>query len=155
VNKVFIGIVILLIVAGGAYYFLKNNGSNLSYNYATSSPTATKTPVAGESSSPTTASSENDLLIAAVKAGLITEHGQDAASLNVTVSTIEGNYAKGMASEQGGGGLWFAAKVNGNWNLVWDGNGIISCSVLTPYPNFPNSMIPECFDQTSNNLVTR
>ena len=60
-----------------------------------------------------------------------------------------------MVGGEGGGGRWFAAKVNGLWKLVWDGNGIIKCSDLADYPEFPVSMIPECFDEASDKLVKR
>lgn len=98
---------------------------------------------------------ENKVLINAIRAGLIAEHGADAGNMTITISKVEGNYAKGMASEQGGGGIWFAAKVNGTWKLVWDGNGQINCSDITPYPAFPKDLIPECWDNASNKLVIR
>jgi len=73
----------------------------------------------------------------------------------VTVSKVEGNYAKGMVGGTGGGGLWFAAKVNGVWKLVWAGNGVIFCSDLTAYPAFPKDLIPDCWDTSTNKDVTR
>lgn len=98
---------------------------------------------------------DNSLLVAAVKKGLISRHGQDAQNLTITVSKVDGDYAKGMASEQGGGGIWFAAKENGFWTLVWDGNGIITCDDISPYPGFPTSMIPECWDTNAGKTIIR
>ena len=98
---------------------------------------------------------ENQNLTAAVKEGLVEKHGSDAASLNVTVSKIVGDYATGGAASQAGGGMWLAAKVNGIWKLVWDGNGTISCSSLDPYPAFPVSLVSECWDTVTNSLKTR
>ena len=98
---------------------------------------------------------ESVALIAAVKAALVAEHGQDAGLLNITVAKMEGEYASGGAAASGGGGMWFAAKVNGVWKLVWDGNGQINCSDITPYPEFPNDMIPECWDTTTLKIVNR
>jgi hypothetical protein len=106
-------------------------------------------------SSPTPTVNETAILIAAVNAGLIAEHGPNAGSMNITVSQIQGNYAKGMASASGGGGIWFAAKVGDIWKLVFDGNGTVQCSQLTNYPNFPNAMIPECWDAVANKTITR
>ncbi|MGA3291954.1 MAG: hypothetical protein ABSC49_02265 [Candidatus Microgenomates bacterium] len=105
------------------------------------------------SASPT--SDVNSVLIAAVKAALVAEHGQDAESLVVTVSKIEGNYAQGDASAQAGGAIWYAAKIGEDWKLVWDGNGQIDCSSLSSYPNFPTDMISECWDTATNKVVTR
>jgi hypothetical protein len=95
---------------------------------------------------PTPTIDEESFLKQAIKDALVVEHGSQANSLNITVSKIKGDYASGAASEQGGGGMWFAAKVNGIWKLVWDGNGVILCSSLTSYPNYPADMIPECWN---------
>jgi hypothetical protein len=104
---------------------------------------------------PTPTIDEGSVLKQAIKTALVAEHGSQASSLNITVSKIEGDYASGAASEQGGGGMWFAAKVNGTWKLAWDGNGVILCSSLTPYPNFPTDMIPQCWDDKTMNPVKR
>jgi hypothetical protein len=76
-------------------------------------------------------------------------------SFVITVSKIDGSYAKGTASDDGGGGMWFAAKVGDVWKLVWDGNGVIQCSDLSAYPSFPSSMIPECWDDATQKTVKR
>ena len=83
--------------------------------------------------------------------------GSDENSVTISVSTVEGNYAKGMVSfkDEMGGGLWFAAKEDGVWKLVWDGNGIIKCSDLTLYPEFSKKLIPQCFDDTTQGMVER
>lgn len=136
-------------------------GATLYYKGLPSFPSYNKTPVSTESAvvittpSPIPTADESVDLSLLIKAALILKHGQDAESLNVTVSKIEGNYASGGASGQGGGGMWFAAKVNGNWKLVWDGNGQINCTDIAPYPDFPSTMIPECWDTTTNKIVTR
>jgi hypothetical protein len=74
--------------------------------------------------------------------------------MTITVSKIAGNFAQGGASEQGGGGMWFAAKAGGVWNLAWDGNGTISCTSVNPY-NFPTTMIPQCWNDATQKMVTR
>ncbi len=104
---------------------------------------------------PTPQTDEKTSLVAAVKAGLVAEHGADAASMAITVSTLTGDYAKGMASAGAGGGIWFAAKENGTWHLVWDGNGIIDCTSLVPYPAFPTSLIPECYNTATQKPIIR
>ena len=42
-----------------------------------------------------------------------------------------------------------------DWEIVWDGNGIITCEALTKYPDFPSDLIPQCYDQTKNTMVIR
>jgi hypothetical protein len=109
-------------------------------------PIATQTPVPSD---------ESEILIKAIETALVTKHGSDAAKLNVTVAKINEEYAQGGASGEGGGGMWFAARLNGIWTLVWDGNGIITCDDISPFPGFPVSMIPECWDTSTNKLITR
>lgn len=98
---------------------------------------------------------ETATLKAFVKQALVAKHGNSANELNITVSKIEDGYAQGGASGEGGGGMWFSAKVNGSWQLVWDGNGVILCQDLAAYPEFPISMIPECYNEQTNKSVKR
>ena len=120
--------------------------------------TEVSTPItsAQVSASPSaTPADETEVLKAAIKTQLVAEHGSNAESLNITISKIVGGYAQGSATERGGGGMWLAAKVNGNWILVWDGNGTISCTSLVPYPSFPASLAPECWDEVTGKLKSR
>ncbi len=94
-------------------------------------------------------------LSSVIKEALIAKYGSSSADMVVTVSKIEGEYAKGMVTEQGGGGMWFAAKENDSWTLVWDGNGIIECDDIFSFPEFPISMIPECWDASKSALLKR
>ena len=81
--------------------------------------------------------------------------GAAANTETYTVTTVQGDYAKGEAGSTGGGAQWFAAKVNGVWKLVFIGNGTIACSDLTNYPNYPAAWIPECWDAATQKSVTR
>jgi hypothetical protein len=144
---------VIVFLGATVYYkglpaFLKGQTPVVSQAVVTPSPS----PVA--TSDATQKADENISIVSAIQAALVAEHGSDAASLNITISKIEGDYAEGAAGEQGGGGMWFAAKVNGDWKLVWDGNGTIACTDLSPYPNFPKDMIPQCWD-ASGSPVTR
>lgn len=107
------------------------------------------------SPSPVPSASDSAGILAAVKTALIAKHGSDFSNLNYSINKVEGNYASGAVNGTGGGGMWFAAEVNGTWVIVSDGNGTTDCSSLTPYPNFPKDMIPECWDSSTNKLVTR
>jgi hypothetical protein len=90
-----------------------------------------------------------------VIADLVAKRGEGIKDLTFSISKIEGDYAQGGVSGAGGGAMWFAAKVDGVWKLVWDGNGNIFCEDLKDYPNFPTDMIPECSDRTLGKNVTR
>lgn len=87
---------------------------------------------------------------------LIAKHGESVKSLDINISELSGNYAKGSAFEEGfGGGMWFAAKVGDDWQLVWDGNGIITCESFEAFPDFPSSLVPECYDEARGEMVER
>ena len=95
-------------------------------------------------------------LISMVKASEVARVGAaDASAVTYSVSQIQGNYARGMVSATAGGAGWFAAKVNGTWKLVFIGNGTVQCSQLADYPDFPNTMIPECWDELNQKNVMR
>jgi hypothetical protein len=96
-----------------------------------------------------------DVIADAIREQVIAKHGSDAAKLNITVAKVSGDYAQGGASGEGGGGMWFAAKVNGLWKLVWDGNGIITCDSIANFPDFPSEMIPECFNEKTDKMIIR
>ncbi len=104
---------------------------------------------------PTPTVDEEAVLKDVIKKYIALKHNSDENSLTVTVSKIDGDYAQGGVTDEGGGGMWFAAKENGLWHLVWDGNGVILCSDLSSYPNFPTSMIPECWDEAKQDTVVR
>lgn len=155
-KNTFLVIILILLGIAGGYYLGTNYKFTLQPQNAvsvTTAPIPTPTQAAIEVS-PTV--DETATLIAAVRAGLVAEHGSDAASMTITVSKIVGNFAQGGAIEPGsvGGGMWFAAKTGGVWKLVWDGNGTISCTSIDPY-NFPASMIPECWNDATGKLITR
>jgi hypothetical protein len=153
-------IVLVLLGIAGGYYFGTNYKlilqphNEVTTTVPTPSPAIEVQVLPSAKPSPAPTVDETAILISAVKAGLLAEHGSDAGTLNITVSKFAGNFAQGGASGQGGGGMWFAAKVGGVWKLVWDGNGTISCATINPY-NFPTSMIPECWDDATQKTVTR
>lgn len=146
-----------IVVSAAAYIYFRGVPKMPSYS---SQPVSTQSsevappspPISSPSPSP---SDETSLIIADIKAGLVAEHGPQASSMTVTVGQIIGDYATGMANDTGGGGIWFGAKVNGVWKLVWDGNGIILCSDLVNYPKFPSDLIPSCWDPVSQKSITR
>lgn len=81
-----------------------------------------------------------------------------ADSIIVTINKNDGQYAGGGVKEKNaevGGGYFFAVKDQGKWKIIADGNGTIDCAVLIPYPDYPTSLIPECFDMNTGKPVTR
>ena len=81
----------------------------------------------------------------------------DQSKVELNSMTVEGEFAKGGVKFKDGmgEGLWFAARVNGAWKIVYDGNGIIPCDSIATYQNFPKDMIPSCYDKQTEKLLTR
>ncbi len=101
---------------------------------------------------------EKEILETVIRDAIIEKRGGDPDNLIIIVSKIEGDYSSGgvrNASAEVGGAMWLAAKVDGVWELVWDGNGAIYCNDLIDYLDFPASMIPECYDEVTGEVVLR
>lgn len=151
-----LGILTVVIIGGlvgGAYYFGKQ--STKSGQTPTPAPTAASLSSAPEittAPSPTVAALSDEEMI---RAALYKKNSWPEGSVNVVVTKNDGTYAKGTANSQGGGGLFFAVKRAGEWKIVADGNGIIPCDSLKDYPDYPNSLIPECYDTVKGELVKR
>ncbi len=145
-----LGVLVILVLGGvglGSYLLGKRTTQQ--------GPTPT-TYVSKESFSPapsptTQAVSDNEL----IRQALYKKNNWSEGSVTVTVSTNDGKYASGTATANGGGGYFYAAKVNGVWEIVADGNGSILCSSLTKYPDYPKTLIPECYDQGTGKVVKR
>jgi hypothetical protein len=71
------------------------------------------------------------------------------------VGSNDGKYASGSVAADGGGGYFYAIKVNGEWKIVADGNGTISCTSLTNYPDYPVALISECYDESAGKTIKR
>lgn len=155
-GKIVLILILLGVVGFGAYYFgtktIPNQKEQTPVQTNQLSPTPVQETIA---STPTPTVDEESILKQVIKDALVTKHGSQANSLNITVSKINGDYASGGVSEQGGGAMWFAAKTNGVWKLVWDGNGVILCSSLTSYPNFPSDLISECWNDKTQQSIKR
>lgn len=94
----------------------------------------------------------------AIIQALVKKHNWNSNEIEVTISKNDGTYASGGVKDKGsevGGGYFFAVKDKGEWKIVADGNGTISCASLVPYPNYPSSMISECFDEATGKSVKR
>jgi len=150
-------VIIIGLIAYVAYQYGQQNSTNKLPGQAVS-PTVTNimtepSPTSAVVLTPTlTIQEENNL----VKQALLKKHPNwNENEVTIKVNTNDGKYAGGSASDSGGGGYFFAAKVEGVWKIVADGNGTISCASLKDYPDFPNTLIPECFDETTGKSITR
>ena len=149
-----IATVMILVIAGFAVYQYGKQSSRNETPLVT--PTITESqgkPTKTVEVTPTISKEADNLLI---KKALYTKNNWvDDGSMTFKVSTNDGKYASGGVSAQGGGGYFFAAKVNGQWEIVADGNGTILCSSLVKYPDFPKTLIAGCYNDQTQKIVKR
>lgn len=142
---------ILLALSGAVLYRLyrtktagqtKSTSTQVSPTPEESLPTPTPTPQA------------NDAEL--IKQTMAEKYNKQLAEVDLTVQNNTGTYAKGGVKFSGeiGGGWWLAAKEEGGWIIAADGNGTVMCADIEPY-NFPTSMVPECWDEATSQLISR
>jgi hypothetical protein len=147
------GVVVLLIVTASVLFLIQKKSS---FSYKTSSATSQSglqsVPPSASPSPTITPEADTEL----IKQALVDKNGwTDLEAITITVTSNDGKFAKGSTSSTGGGGYFFAAKVGDTWSIVADGNGMIFCDDLVKYPDFPNTLIPECYDSATDTTVTR
>ncbi|PIR07316.1 MAG: hypothetical protein COV55_00235 [Candidatus Komeilibacteria bacterium CG11_big_fil_rev_8_21_14_0_20_36_20] len=87
----------------------------------------------------------------AIKKLLAEKYSTKILAIELEIAQETATHARGMVSfldenlpGPPEGGIFLAAKVAGQWQLVFDGNGGISCTQMQPY-NFPEEMISDCY----------
>lgn len=91
-----------------------------------------------------------------IKQAMASRHSKSIGDTEISCNILRPPYASGTVRFAGeiGGGWFLAYKQGGNWIIVDDGNGTISCQTIAPY-NFPKDIVPECWDETSGSLINR
>jgi hypothetical protein len=93
-----------------------------------------------------------------IKAALEEKHGLKPGEIAVVMDESDGKYATGSVGSVKpgpGGGMWFATKIDGEWKIVWDGNGAVMCSDLIGFEDFPTRLISECYDGSTGTMIER
>jgi hypothetical protein len=90
-----------------------------------------------------------------IKIKMAERHDKTIETTNITIGKNTGTHASGGVKFEGeiGGGWFLAAKRDGEWVIVDDGNGTISCEVIEPW-DFPVDLVEECVDEEGS-LVRR
>ena len=69
----------------------------------------------------------------------------EVEEIEVTISLLEGNFARGMVKLDDQGAIFLAIIFGDNtWNIEFDGNGAIPCSLKEK--GFPEVMLEDCSD---------
>ncbi len=140
------------VVIGAIAFFAYQSGSK----QTNSLPTPTVEPTKSVEAKPTEQNPNPTLDSAEIKQALYSKNNwSENPDTQFTLSTNDGKYASGGVGGPGGGGYFFAVKDLGVWKIVADGNGTIDCASLAPYPDYPTSLIPECYDTKTDNSVKR
>ncbi len=90
-----------------------------------------------------------------VKAAIYAKTGLTKDKAEVSVNKITPTHATGNIKEfeAVGGAYWIAAKKDGKWVAVYDGQSQPECSLIKPY-DFPLDMVPECLN-ASGKVISR
>ncbi len=143
-------------VAGVSGYYLDYVACNLSFKYLElqENPNRPVEPVDGTLQAKLACGyfNKNDIsgiILAQKMRELLAIKYQESISLvKVNITSSDDNHVRGdvfflnQQGEQGEGGIFLAAKVSGVWQIVFDGNGVIPCS-LSSY-GFPQEMLVDC-----------
>lgn len=92
--------------------------------------------------------------LALITKALSVKTGLAETGITVTISKHIGDYAKGGIVEKTsevGGAQWFAAKKNGAWVIVHDGQDYPKCTALVGY-DFPKEILDSCWDDATNKV---
>jgi hypothetical protein len=77
---------------------------------------------------------------------LADKHGKTIEEVVAKVDKYDADHARGSVQFVGeqGGGIFLAAKEDGSWKIVVDGNGAYECSFIAQY-GFPDEMVSDCY----------
>lgn len=94
----------------------------------------------------------NEEIIAEMKKAFSLKYNKPKDTYILNIDQKDSSHAKGMVNFKNelGGGLWFAAKTDKGWELVFDGNGIMGCDIANKY-SIPREMLRGCVDTHNGN----
>ena len=151
-NTIAIILITLVLIALAFYARLPKDDKAKSITKAIPTTQGTNSMIKQEEGKiPPPVKNDDEMKIASDVANAIAKkYSKPVSEYSITVNKFDSSFAKGMVSfkSEPGGGLWFAAKTDKDWELAFDGNGIIDCETANKY-NFPADMIPTCLDPNS------
>ncbi|HSX58379.1 MAG TPA: hypothetical protein VLE47_03885 [Candidatus Saccharimonadales bacterium] len=144
-------ILALLLAAGlGLWYFMTNQQKPEEAKVTTTKVATESAQTATSSAQPSTDDTT------AITAALVTKTSIAADQISVSVTKVDGNYARGTVGTKGeetGGGYFLGYKNGNTWTIVYSGQATPDCTMVNPI-SFPIAMAPECLDPNGN-LIKR
>lgn len=70
--------------------------------------------------------------------------------IKVTIDKEDESHIRGSVNFGAEGGIYLAAKINDEWKIIHDGNGMIDCKLKTEY-GFSDDMTKDCADSRTEN----
>jgi hypothetical protein len=123
------------------------------FSASSSSSAAADSPSTSEPSVP---EESDESVIETLKLLFAQKYEKRIDDIFVTISKREGDYLVGsvkFAGEDAGAHV-LAAKVNGSWKIIFDGNGMWTCDIVDVV-DFPSTLVPECLDENTMEVVNR
>ncbi len=156
-NKIPLSIIVGASIIG-LFIYLTNQPktASVSVDIKSASPTPVATREPSATSFPTSLPSPTVDDTAAIKTAVAIKLNQKETDLEINISKNTGSFAKGTIKEKAsevGGGYFLAAKADGSWVIVYDGQSQPPCKDLETY-KFPNTIAPECLN-TAGQVVKR
>jgi hypothetical protein len=145
-------LLILIAILGGIIFFQPQLQKQNTRQETTvpSSPTQSASQKRSPSMNP------EDALIFDISGDFAKKYNKPRENIILTIDKQTDKHAVGSVQfkNEFGGGLWFAANVDGVWKLAYDGQQIMTCDVAEQY-NFPNTIVEQCYDLETNEAVVR
>lgn len=152
-KNIVITVLLVIIFSAGAYLY--GSGRLTIAPISTPEPTfetETPLPTTQPTLAPAPQASDEDQ----IRQAMATKHNKSVADTDISINENTGTHASGVVKFAGeiAGGWFLAAKTTGDWQIVADGNGTVICADIDPF-NFSTTMVPECWDDTTQTLITR
>ncbi|MBU0648451.1 hypothetical protein KJ855_04710 [Patescibacteria group bacterium] len=81
-----------------------------------------------------------------------TNHNLDPNQVKISYSEESTHHVRGSVTLgdafTGNSGLFLATDIHGDWEIVFEGNGVFTCQEIEPY-NFPTEMTEDCYDPST------
>lgn len=87
----------------------------------------------------------SDDLAQTIREILAAKYGRPLSEVSVNITKSSGTHAAGGVlfgqGKQGPGGAFLAVKIDGQWKVVYDGNGSVDCDLLKQTYHFPQNIL--------------